>query len=144
MTNYAFTEKGGLQYESSGNYCLDFFARVGAVRQLALNGGQDYIWKLFCEAYKADKETAMKILFWARWCRGGAGERATFHIIFEKLCSAQPAFIVDNLSALVNYGYWKDLVPYLSDLYNLLRGATLQHCNFIITTSSSFPIPQLY
>jgi hypothetical protein len=113
MTNISYTENKAQQYKSSNNKCLDWFAQIGALRHQSINGGQDIVWNLFNEAFKEDQETALKVLFWGRWCRGGAGERATFHIIFDRLCRIHPEFVFKNIKAVVKYGYWKELIPYM-------------------------------
>jgi len=112
MTSLSYTENYGIQFEATGNPHLDLFSQIGAMRHFALNNNPQPIRSLFHSAFLADKELAVKIAFWTRWCRGGSGERATFHVILKELTQLEPDFVKDNIDAIVEYGYWKDLVPY--------------------------------
>jgi hypothetical protein len=46
---------------------------------------EEDILKAFIRAYREDKNTALKILFWARDARGGAGEKRFFQVIMKSL-----------------------------------------------------------
>ena len=131
---FSRTENNALQHATSHNKCLDLFANIGAMRHWALTGNQIKIIEQFINAYKEDSKTAVKIAFWARWCRGGSGERAVFHIILEFLCSKDPRFVINNIHSIVKYGYWKDLIPYANGDYKI-------HCfdvyNAVINTWSN-------
>lgn len=65
------TENGMATNSSSLNAVVDLFYNIGAMR------GQDKerLIATFSKAFYADPTRAMKILFWARDVRGGAGER---------------------------------------------------------------------
>lgn len=60
-----------------------------------------------------DLEVAIKILFWGRDARNGAGERKTFHDIVGEFINID--FIARNAKALINLGYAKDLLPYMGN-----------------------------
>src|SRR5690606_30738334 len=67
----------------------------------------------FIEAYKENPLTAMKILFWARDIRGGAGERRLFRVIISNIPVSNKKLIQDvllNLEHVPEYGRWDDLV----------------------------------
>lgn len=110
-SNLSFTEKGAIQYKSSMNSLVDFFRSAASQREMVLHG-EDNILKLFTDAYGANKELAMKIAFWLRDPRGGAGERAASQKIFRTIFNANEDAIIDNLDVLVKYGYWKDIIIY--------------------------------
>ena len=76
-TGDKLTENGMTTNSTSLNLCVDLFFKVGALR------GQDKQSKInaFAKAFGEDPLTAMRILFWARDVRGGAGERGTFRDI---------------------------------------------------------------
>ncbi len=112
MTSLSYTENYGIQFEDTGNPHLDLFSQIGAMRHYALNNNPKPIKDLFNKSFHINGETAIRIAFWARWCRGGSGERATFHVILKELIDRAPMFVKDNIDAIVEYGYWKDLVPY--------------------------------
>lgn len=67
------TEKGGMQYGTSGSRCLDFFQMAGSARKS--NMSQEDMRKHMELALAEDRETALRILLWAYDCRGGAGSR---------------------------------------------------------------------
>ena len=89
------TEKGAVQYSTSTQYCVDLFSQIGAMRGLSLHDRQDEVLAAFIRAFHEDPQIALKILFWARWARGGAGEKATFHIIFKYLCKKQTNILAE-------------------------------------------------
>lgn len=110
-SNLSFTEKGAIQYSSSMNPLVDFFRSAASQREMVLYN-DDNILELFLNAYGADKKLAMKLAFWLRDPRGGAGEKAASQKIFRTLFNANQNVIVDNVDLLVKYGYWKDVLFY--------------------------------
>tara|TARA_R110002153_G_scaffold68523_1_gene181767 strand:+ start:3571 stop:5043 length:1473 start_codon:yes stop_codon:yes gene_type:complete len=107
LSNISKTDKGALTHKSSLNKCLDLFFIAGASRFMA----DSQIIKMFKDAYGENPVTAMMILFWARDCRGGAGEKKFFRIIAKEMLQDQAAHdVMDTLTHLVpEYGSWKDL-----------------------------------
>jgi hypothetical protein len=55
----------------------------------------------------------MKLLFWARDIRGGAGERQIFRDITEYLAQHYPYILSKNLSLIPEYGRWDDVIELL-------------------------------
>lgn len=108
MTNskHTLTENNDVQYRNSGNDCLDLFYSIGAMR----NVPTEAILKKFKDSYSDNKELTMKILFWARSARNGAGERRVFKEVIDCLLQKEPKFVYDNLEAIVEHGYFKDLL----------------------------------
>ena len=72
----ALTENGMVTNSSSLNNSLDLFFRIGALRAAE---HQDII-RQFTLAFAESPQDALRILFWARDVRGGAGERRVFRI----------------------------------------------------------------
>ncbi len=72
---------------------------------------QDII-KMFKNAYGQNPVIAMMILFWARDCRGGAGEKRFFQIIAKEMLGEEAVHeVMDTLVHLIpEYGSWKDLL----------------------------------
>lgn len=100
------TENGAVTHSTSLSYCLDMFFLAGASRNL----GESHIIRLFELAYGENPELAVKILFWARDVRGGAGERRFFHIIMKHIHATYPD-VADQLAIHIpEYGYWKDVL----------------------------------
>ncbi|MCD8179904.1 MAG: DUF2828 family protein [Firmicutes bacterium] len=105
--NTAFTENGAVTYETSGSDCLDLFASVGAIRRES----DSEIISRFIRAYAENKDTALKILFFARDIRGGLGERRVFRVIINWLAENEPKVLVKNLRYIAEYGRFDDLLP---------------------------------
>ena len=84
---------------------LDLFFLAGGSRNMS----KDDIEKIFVGAISENPEWALKILFWARDIRGGAGERRFFRICTTWLSDYEPN-VMSKLSSLVpEYGRYDDL-----------------------------------
>ena len=105
---YNTTENNSVQYSTSGEKCLELFARIGAFR----NWDPRQVQEEFKAAFDEDNKLATQILFWARAARLGAGERDTFHHIFTWYKHESHQFVADNAKTLAELGYWKDLLAY--------------------------------
>jgi len=91
------------------NFNVDLFFAIGAKRGQA---SQDIINK-FVKAYDEDALTAMKILFWVRDVRGGAGERQIFRDIANYLADNYRDSIRKNIALIPTYGRWDDLLAFV-------------------------------
>jgi hypothetical protein len=91
---------------SSLNHCVDLFFQIGAMR------GQDKtrLINAFTKAFGENQLTAMKLLFWARDIRGGAGERQIFKDIIEYLAVNRTEVLGKNLGLITEFGRWDDLL----------------------------------
>ena len=129
MNNLSRTANNAIQYKGTLSKCLDLFAGIGAMRHQNV----DTVISIFKKALHENIELSLKILFWARSCRGGAGEKHTFKVILEHICDVYPEFVVQNISNIVKYGYWKDLVRFTeSDVPHDIRVAiVITWCNNI-------------
>lgn len=105
-SNTTYTENGAVTYKSTMSDCLDLFASIGAVRN---NTDKDIIDR-FIKAFAEDKDTAMKILFFARDVRGGLGERRVFRVIIKWLAEHEPESLRKNISLIPEYGRFDDLI----------------------------------
>jgi len=105
-TQDAVTENGMATNPSSLNYCVDLFFTIGAMR------GQDKerLIRNFSLAFNEDPTRAMKILFWARDVRQGAGERQIFKDILVYLVENQSESLKKNIALISEYGRWDDLL----------------------------------
>lgn len=115
------TENGMMTNVSSLDKCVDMFFTVGAMR------GQDVnrLLTIFHSAFNEDPKTAMKVLFWARDVRGGAGERQVFRDILLDLVSSHPETVKRNLNLIPEYGRWDDVMTLVGsslegDMINLV------------------------
>lgn len=100
------TENGMVTNSSSLNDCLDLFFKIGAFRA----ADESSIVRQFSLAFNQSPLTAMKILFWARDVRGGAGERRVFRICIKYLADNHPASLIKNIELISTYGRWDDVL----------------------------------
>lgn len=103
-TNDSYTENGMRTNSTTLNSCVDLFFQIGALR------GQEKQRKInaFSKAFAEDSLTAMKILFWVRDVRGGAGERGTFRDIITYLANSKTSALRKNIGLISEYGRWDD------------------------------------
>jgi hypothetical protein len=106
QTNDSLTENGMSTNSSSLNHCVDLFFQIGAMR------GQDKqrLINAFTKAFAEDSLTAMRLLFWGRDVRGGAGERQIFRDIVTYLAINRKDALSKNLGLFAEYGRWDDLL----------------------------------
>lgn len=108
-TGDAVTENGMKTNSSTLNHCVDLFSMIGAAR------GADKGRKVnnFVKAFSEDALTAMKIAFWVRDVRGGAGERQTGIDIMTYLAENHTEVMSKNVHLIPEYGRWSDVLPLL-------------------------------
>ena len=105
-TEDATTLNGMTTNSTSLNHCVDFFFQAGAIR----GKGADRVTSIFSKAYNEDPLTAMKLAFWVRDVRGGAGERQVFKDIVTYLASNHEESISKNLALISEFGRWDDIL----------------------------------
>lgn len=98
----ALTANGMTTNADSGSALLDLFFILGASR------GQD-ISEKFLKAWQEDALLSIKMLFWARDVRGGAGERDTFRKLMQVVETYSPHSVLRVLPLISEYGRWDDL-----------------------------------
>jgi hypothetical protein len=121
-SNKTFTENGAVTLRSTKSDCLDLFATVGALRRES----DDEITARFMRAFTEDRDTAMKLLFFARDIRGGLGERKVFRVILRWLAHNSAETVRKNLYYIAEYGRFDDLLvlldtPVEKDMLGLIR-----------------------
>lgn len=126
-TNWGKTENGAVARTTTSSSLLDLFAVIGAMR----SRNEDDIISMFRAAYAEDKALATKMLFYARNCRGGCGERRTFRVILRWMATNHPSIIKKNLDNIVFFGRWDDLytlvaTPCEKEMWNLVRAQWLE------------------
>ena len=121
-TETVITENGMTTNVTTLNSCLDLFFQIGAMR------GQDEgrLVSMFSKAYNEDALVAMKLLFWSRDIRGGAGERKIFRVIADYLVNSHPESIKKNLKLIPEFGRWDDLLVFIgtkleSDVLGIIK-----------------------
>lgn len=108
------TEKGMVTSSTSLNSCVDMFFMAGATR----HWDKDKIINLFTKALTEDPLIAMKVLFWVRDIRGGAGERRFFRYCIEYLSANRPEYLNKNLYLIPHFGRWDD-VFFIDEKYSM-------------------------
>ena len=99
-TKNARTANGAITNSTSLNKCLDFFSIAG-------NHNENV--ESFEAAFGEDPQLAMRILFWSRDCRGGAGARKNFITVMRKLQLERPVIFSKVFKFIPEFGYWKDV-----------------------------------
>ncbi len=108
QTKDSLTENGMVTNSTSLNSCVDLFFQVGAMR------GQDKsrLTTAFVKAFSENALTAMKLLFWARDIRGGAGERQIGKDIMAYLAVNRTEAMRKNIALVTEFGRWDDLLVF--------------------------------
>lgn len=120
------TENGMATNSTSLDACVDLFFNIGAMR------GQDKERLIagFSKALNQNRIDALKILFWARDIRGGAGERQVFRDIIQWMAENHTEYIKRNLQYISEFGRWDDLLVLIdtkleSDAMQLISDAII-------------------
>lgn len=105
QTEDTLTENGMVTNSSTLNECVNLFFTIGAMR------GQDKerLLSLFSKAFIENPQTALRILFWVRDVRGGAGERQIFRDIIQFLAEIEPKVLAKNIKFIPEFGRWDDV-----------------------------------
>lgn len=115
-TNRTYTENGAVTNQSTLNPLLDFFSLAGAMRD-----NIDDAVSLFEKAFYADKQGAIRTLFYLRDVRGGQGEREIFRACFNKLHSLDSELANRLLMHIPEYGRWDDIFAINTEASVLIR-----------------------
>jgi hypothetical protein len=99
------TANGAVTHSTSLNYCLDLFFLAGASRRMS----ESDICLAFQRAYSENLDLAVKILFWARDVRGGAGEKRFFRICMSYIKKHYSDVYSHLMIYVPTYGSWKDV-----------------------------------
>ena len=105
QTENTTTTNGMTTSSSSLNECVNLFFSIGAMR----GKNKEKVISMFSKAFNEDPRTAMRILFWARDVRGGAGERQIFRDVVNYLAVNHPQAVRSNLDLIPEYGRWDDV-----------------------------------
>ena len=106
QTKDTTTLNGMVTNSSSLNNCVNLFFQIGAMR----GGDKQVLINSFVHAFNENELVAMKLLFWARDVRGGAGERQIFKDIVGYLAKTHINALSKNLELFSEYGRWDDLL----------------------------------
>lgn len=104
--NTARTENNMATHTTSLSALVDYFGIAGAARNLDASTIEGY----FSKAVHQNAEHALKLLFWTRDVRGGAGERKVFRNLTKYLAENYPDYLKGNVRYIAEYGRWDDLL----------------------------------
>jgi len=107
----ALTANGMVTNSTSLNSNVDMFFLAGASRNMP----EKDIEVIFQKSIVENPEIALKLMFWARDARGGAGERRFFRICSKFLRKNYPNLLIKNLKNIAEYGRYDDLTFLLSE-----------------------------
>ena len=105
-TEDVLTTNGMTSNSTSLNNCVDLFFNGGASR----GKGKDYIINLFTKAYGENPLVAMRLLFYLRDIRGGAGERQIFRDIVSYMAKNHKDSMAKNIQLISEFGRWDDVL----------------------------------
>ena len=105
LTKNSKTANGMTTNSTSLNKCLDLFFIAGASRTMS----EKDIIKMFSGAIAENSNIALKILFWARDVRGGAGERRFFRTCMLWLSENYPELSQKVTEHIPEFGRWDDI-----------------------------------
>lgn len=101
----SLTANGMVTNSTSLNSNVDMFFLAGASRNMS----DKDIQLLFQKALVENPEVAMKVLFWARDVRGGAGERRFFKVCAKFLNDNYKEYLEKVIKYVPEYGRWDDI-----------------------------------
>jgi hypothetical protein len=108
--------EGAVCYDHSLDHAVEFFSKAGSLYSKSAHGKKSFYGNettavdLFKSVWCAGNyEIAMKLLFWLRDCRGGAGNRSGFRDCLTWLTATSPKWISANIDLIYSTGRWDDL-----------------------------------
>ncbi|MGL6130434.1 MAG: DUF2828 family protein [Fusobacteriaceae bacterium] len=108
--NLTTTENGAVTNSTSGERIVDLFGSIGSFTK---DTSPQIKVSMFNEAYKENKELAVKVLFYALDIRAGLGQKETFLDILLDLCKTKEEIVIKNLWAIFEFGRW-DMITKLA------------------------------
>lgn len=121
QTKNTRTENGMMTNSTSLSACVDFFFTAGALRK----ADESRIVADFASSFNEDALTAMKLLFWSRDVRGGAGERRLARILYKYLAANHEEALIKNLHLIPVYGRWDDILEVIEQSNGKVRETAL-------------------
>lgn len=103
------THNGAVSHSTTGTSLLDFFGKGGSMRSQT----DDAAIALFRNAYKEDKNIALKILFYLADVREGQGERKLFRNCFKWLALNDEKVAKKLLIQIPEYTRWDNVLETL-------------------------------
>lgn len=122
-TQLVKTDNGMSAHQGTGDACLDFFYSAPSAR-----GKDGYILDKFKEAYKENKDLALRIFLWLRDVRGGAGERQAFKTILSYLINELDEREIGSIVMKIpELGRWDDMFVFVGTKYENATFEIIKH-----------------
>lgn len=103
--NQSVTENGALGFRTSGKELVDFNFGIASMR----NSSEEEIKGKFLKVWNEEPFLALRMIFFARDCREGLGERRLARICLREIGELQPDSLIKNLHLIPEYGRWDDV-----------------------------------
>lgn len=116
----ALTYNGAITNSTSLSAIVDLFFIAGASRRMS----EKDVIKMFDAALAENTLLTIKLLFWARDIRGGAGERRFFRICYNYLSLSYKDIFNKIMNYIPEYGRWDDLWSvsiYDKEMFSLIK-----------------------
>jgi|APSaa5957512535_1039671.scaffolds.fasta_scaffold02119_17 hypothetical protein len=110
MSLFTTTNKGAMAPDHE-NHGLEYFSKAGNVGPKSNPYANRESISTWFKMFYQDPMKAMKLLFWARDPRGGAGHRRIFKEIIEQMTKTPIGldWLLPNISLIPEHGRWDDL-----------------------------------
>ena len=111
------TQEGANAYDHSMNHALEFFSKAGSLFDTKTKtsfygrGNEKSAKELFINSFVADPHLSMRLLFWLRDCRGGAGNRSGAKSCYAWIAENATDWMKANMHLIPVHGRWDDLTP---------------------------------
>jgi hypothetical protein len=126
------TENDAIAFDTTGNQFLDLFATIGSARGEQI---PEFVQQ-FQACYAADPKRALRILFWTRDIRGGAGAREVFRQIIIWMTHAHPNEVIAMVEQGVfeHFGRWDDILTAFEHGTVRVRAVVAKHIEAALKT----------
>jgi hypothetical protein len=104
MNNTTETTNGHVAFRSTLDACVDFFYKAPLLTDLY------ELSNLFSKAYQENKEVAIRLAFWLRDPRSGAGRRTNGRAVFATLDTLENGSDEYSFANIAKYGRYDDLM----------------------------------
>ena len=116
-TTNTTTENGAISLATTGSNRVNLFFKL--VRDCKYTS----LTELFHNSWEEDPLDTVKIIFHARDCRGGKGDRNPFLELMRYLAMNKTDVFLTNLEQIPKYGRWLDLI----EIYSLLESENINN-----------------
>lgn len=105
------THEGAKAHEHSLDHAVEFYSKAGSLfaNSGTYYGNEETALSLFQKVFIVEPLIAMKLLFWARDCRGGAGNRSGSRECLRWVADFAPEWLQANMFLVPLCGRWDDL-----------------------------------